>query len=195
MVWEWEEDGGKWSPFSADHSQLLSEALIAGDSDTTVQVAPSVKMKIRFDAMTQTNTKTGWQRNIRCVDTSSAAPDTHTVWEWENDSGEWAWFPTQAHQRLLTACKVCQVDSVSVETAPRKQTKVDLTSMNHEMGRGKKFGVRCSSLAGQWTSTTYPPTTLIIFLTHVTHFLLSFLIAPRLPLSLSDSLSPFSPSM
>lgn len=149
VTWEWEGDGGKWSPFSADHSQSLSEALISGDSDVTVQVAESVKMKIRFDSMTQTNVKTGWQRNVRCAPSSrSDSTDTQTVWEWENDRGEWAGF-SQPHQRLLQACKVCQVDSVSVETTPGKRTRVDLGSMEHVMGRGKKLGVRCSPVAGQ----------------------------------------------
>jgi hypothetical protein len=151
VTWEWEGDGGKWSQFSADHSRLLSEALINGDSDVSVQVAQSVKMKIRFDSMTQTNVGTGWQRNVHCASSSqSGSPDTQTVWEWENDRGVWAWFPP-AHQRLLHACKACQVDTVSVETRAGKQSRVDLGSMTHEMGRGKKFGVRCSSLAGQWT--------------------------------------------
>ncbi|CAI8050123.1 Poly [ADP-ribose] polymerase 2 [Geodia barretti] len=158
VTWEWEGDGGKWSQFSANHSRLLSEALINGDSDVSVQVAQSVKMKIRFDSMTQTNVGTGWQRNVRCASPSqSGSPDTQTVWEWENDRGEWAWFPP-AHQRLLHACKACHVDAVSVETTARKRSRVDLGSMTHEMGRGKKFGVRCSSLAvwewqdenGQW---------------------------------------------
>ena len=152
VIWEWEGDGGKWTPFSNDHSRILCEALTNGDEDVTLQVSTGVKMRIRFDAMTQTNVRTGWQRNIRCVSppTSSPSPPssgTHNVWEWQSDDGTWTTY-SPAKQRLLHACRLCSVEDVKIEALPGKMSSVDLKAMTHEMGGGKKMGVRCSSLAG-----------------------------------------------
>ena len=146
--WEWEGDGGKWSQYSSEHSQSLSDALISGCSDVTLQVSEHVKLKIDFDSMTQRNVKTGWQRSVRCADSNSSSPKTESVWEWENESGEWVWF-SPGHQRLLDACVACKVATVSVELSSGKQSTVDLKLMKHEMPDGKKLGTRCTSLAGQ----------------------------------------------
>lgn len=150
VVWEWEGDDGTWNAFSEEHCKLLCEGLMNGDSTVPIQVSQTVKMNIRFDAMTQTNTRTGWQRNIRCVPSVSSTPSsgTHSVWEWENDVGEWTSF-SPVNQRLLHACKLCNVEAVSVEIMPRKQSKVDLKSMKHEMTDGKRLGIRCNPLAGE----------------------------------------------
>ena len=177
VTWEWEEDGGKWSQFSADHSRLLSEALANGESVVTFQVAKTVKMKICFDMMTQSNVKTGWQRNVRCTPLRPGSSDSQTAWEWENDCGKWAWFPP-AHQRLLEACESCQVGSVTVETTPGKRSRVDLGSMNHEAADGKEFGVRRSFLAGQLKLL---PTSHHIPFPLYAHFLLCSLSLPPLP--------------
>ena len=48
-------------------------------------VAPGVKMKARFETMTQSNMSTGWQRDIRCLGNNSEEP----VWEWGRDNDGW----------------------------------------------------------------------------------------------------------
>ena len=145
VIWEWEGDEGNWSQYSEDHSRLLSKGLIDKDDDVIIKVSDSVKLKVKFDSMTQTNVKTGWQRVVRCTSSKS---DSRTVWEWENEDGEWVWF-SPGHQRLLQACLACQVGSVSVETSSGKRSRVDFGSMERELDDGKRFGVRCTSLAGQ----------------------------------------------
>lgn len=147
VVWEWEGDGGIWSQYSAKHCQMLSSALVNDDKELTLEVAADVKMKIRFDAMTQTNVATGWQRNIRCTLPTSTSGGQSVFWEWEDSGGEWkAYSPTT--QRLLHACKVCGADSVEVEVIPGKTCTVDLKALKQKMERGKKGNVRCRPLAG-----------------------------------------------
>ena len=70
------------------------------------------------------------------------------MWEWENGDGEWTPF-SPVSQRLLHACKLCGVESISVEVTPRKRSKVDLKGMKHEMAGRKGLGVRCNPLAGE----------------------------------------------
>lgn len=38
VVWEWEGDGGRWNQFSPAHSQTLTDALVRGERDYTLQV-------------------------------------------------------------------------------------------------------------------------------------------------------------
>ena len=149
VVWEWEGDGGKWSAYSAEHCKLLSDGLSEGEGSVTLQVSATVKMRVRFDGMSQTNVSTGWQRNVRCIPTSSSdPPGAATVWEWLSEDGEWVIFST-ANQRLLTACKLCSVESISIEMTPGNQNTIDLKAMKYEMGSGgKKLGVRCGPRAG-----------------------------------------------
>ena len=91
VKWEWLGDGGKWNQYSDKSSQDLTEAFVAGKEDVVVGVAPRVKMRARFNAMTQSNVSTGWQRDLRCVeDTPNYKPP---IWKWE-ESGEWERYVT-----------------------------------------------------------------------------------------------------
>eukprot|EP00731_Ephydatia_muelleri_P032016 Em0023g523a len=122
-LWEWEGDGGKWSKYAPEHSQQLTDALLAGKKDLTIQVAPNVRTKIRFSTMTQMNASTGWQRNIRCCQAGGPA-----VWEWEEDGlGLWR-AHTPAISRLLEACHLCGVDSTLIESGSKRLT-VDLKAL------------------------------------------------------------------
>ena len=116
----------------------------------TLKVTTSVKMKVRFEAMTQTNVGTGWQRNVRCVKASSSSTSSknQSVWEWERDDGNWAAY-SPVQQRLLNACKLCEVESVKIEAAPGKWSTVDLKAMKQESEVGDRvWDIRCSQLAG-----------------------------------------------
>jgi len=97
-------------------------------------VAPSVKLKVLLNSMTQMNVDSGWQRNVRCF---SSKP---TSWEWENENGEWKLYP-DALQRLLGACSECGVSERVIEAAGR-QYKVDFiakTQTNTETGVGRNI--------------------------------------------------------
>lgn len=148
VIWEWEGDGGIWSSYSAKHCQALSNALVKDEKEVTLQVTSEVKMKIRFDAMTQTNVATGWQRNVRCtLAPSTSSPGVQSVWEWEDSGGEWTAYspPTQ---RLLHACRLCASDSVEIEVVPGKMCTVDLKALKQKMEGGKRGNVRCKPMAG-----------------------------------------------
>lgn len=145
VIWEWEGDGGVWSSYSTKHCQALSSALVKDEKEMTLQVTPEVKMKIRFDAMTQTNVATGWQRNIRCTLAPSAS--SPGVWEWEDSGGEWR-AHSPATQRLLHACRLCGSDSVQVEVIPGKIGTVNLKALKQKMEGGKMGNVRCRPVAG-----------------------------------------------
>lgn len=151
VVWEWEGDGGKWTAYSSDHSKALTDALSQGEKDVTLQVAPSVKMKIRFESMSQENVATGWQRSICCVSTSSSSPsNSEAVWEWENEKGTWMAYSPKV-QRLLTACQLCGVDSAKVEGTGRRRYTVDLKAMKQRGQRGgQEMEVRRRHAAGEW---------------------------------------------
>eukprot|EP00731_Ephydatia_muelleri_P032007 Em0023g514a len=115
--------GGSGASTQPEHSQQLTDALLAGKKDLTIQVAPNVRTKIRFSTMTQMNASTGWQRNIRCCQAGGPA-----VWEWEEDGlGLWR-AHTPAISRLLEACHLCGVDSTLIESGSKRLT-VDLKAL------------------------------------------------------------------
>ena len=101
----------------------LSTALLKGDRDITLQVATSVKLKVRFGTMTQTNISTGWQRNVRCVP-SSGSREEKGKWEWQDEHRKWSAYAPSV-QRLLRGCELCGVEEVEIEAHGRKY-KVDL---------------------------------------------------------------------
>ena len=150
VTWEWEGDGGQWTAFSVEHSKTLSESLMNGEGDITLQVSKTIKMKICFEAMTQTNVRTGWQRNIRCVPpsvTPGPSGGAQHGWEWENDGGEWTAFSPATH-RFLTACQLCGLERVSLQLIPGNSNTVDLKAMKCETGDGKTLGIRFTPLPG-----------------------------------------------
>lgn len=148
VIWEWEGDGGVWGSYSAKHCQALSSALVKDEKELTLKVTSEVKMKVRFDGMTQTNVATGWQRNIRCtLSPSTSSPGVQNVWEWEDSDGDWRAY-SPATQRLLHACRLCGSDSVQVEMIPGKMGTVDLKALKQKMEGGKMGSVRCRPVAG-----------------------------------------------
>ena len=167
-VWEWEGDGGVWYAYNPEHSKALSEA-VGKKEKVRFIVASKVTMEVCFRAMTQVNVATKWQRNIRCVSSSSpasssstsssssssasssasSAPEGEAVWEWEGEDGTWMAYST-ATQRLLTACRVCAVESVKVEGDGGRVCVVHLPTMKQAGVRGgRKTNVRCSQTASE----------------------------------------------
>ena len=112
----------------------MTTALLKGDRDVIIQVATSVKLKVRFGSMTQVNVATGWQRNVRCVPSRGSREDKKK-WEWQDEHGKWnAYSP--AVQRLLRACELCGTELVEIEAQGRKYS-VDLENkkqVNSETG-------------------------------------------------------------
>ena len=123
VTWQWEGDGGKWTNYESSLGTQLSTALLKGDEDVTMQVAPNVKLKVRFGAMTQMNVATGWQRNVRCVP-SRGSQEEKGKWEWQDEDGKWNTYAS-AVQRLLRGCELCGVEETEIEAHGRKY-KVNL---------------------------------------------------------------------
>lgn len=118
VTWQWEGDRGKWTNYEASVGRQVTAALLKGDGDVTVQVAPGVQMKVRFGTMSQMNVTTGWQRNVRCVPASRGSREEKGKWEWEDEHGKWNVYPP-AIQRLLRGCELCGMEVTEIECRGR----------------------------------------------------------------------------
>lgn len=113
---------GVWTRYKTEHSVELTKALSQGKEGVILQVTPSVSMSVRFSIMSQTNTSTGWQRNVRC------AASQASQWEWQDEHESWSAYPP-AIQQLLAACELCGCHRQEIEVAGRKYC-VDLLKNN-----------------------------------------------------------------
>ena len=102
-----------------------------------LQVAPSVTLKVEFRKMTQTNTTTGWQRDVRCIPTPSGdhtpSPTPQGQFEWQDEHGRWNSY-SPAVQRLLEACRGCGVKKCEFEAMGRCYTVEGGKQTNMETG-------------------------------------------------------------
>ena len=121
----------------------MTTALLKGDKDATIQVATSVKLKVRFGSMTQINVATGWQRNVRCVPSRGSRAEKGR-WEWQDEHGKWNVY-SPAVQRLLRACELCGMEEVEIEAQGRKY-KVNIENKKQVNGdTGVERKIRHSS--------------------------------------------------
>lgn len=122
----------------------------------TLQVTKTVKMRVRFETMTQMNVGTGWQRNVRCVPSASSTCKVGGAWEYHDGTRDvWTVFPEPV-QRHLGACHSCGVDEVKVERAPGQCCKVDLKALRcTDETSGKTDKVRHSELVGMQANDCY----------------------------------------
>lgn len=150
VAWEWKGDGGQWNMYAPEHSQEITDALVRGDKEVTLKLSSGVQLKLRFSTMTQMNTSTGWQRDVRCLGTTGTSGEG--VWKWQDENGAWNGYSSQT-QRLLEACHLCGMGKTNIEAAGREYD-VDLkamTQVNEETGV-KRLVQRTnrSSLPGEW---------------------------------------------
>ncbi len=73
-------------------------------------------LKVDLQQMVQTNSKTGWQRDVRCFTAPNPSPEGE--WEWQDEHGGWNVYAS-AVQRLLTACGACGVRKCEFEAVGR----------------------------------------------------------------------------
>ena len=126
VQWEWEGDGGRWNTYGPEQSKKTTEALVAGNKEVLLKVSAGVDMRVRFLAMTQMNTGTGWQRDVRCVPSSSSAGGKGEgegergawLWEWKDEGGTWNTY-SPATCRLLEAAHQCGMACVGFEAGGR----------------------------------------------------------------------------
>lgn len=130
-LWAWLNDSDQWIKYSAEHSSQITAALKAGEEDVVVEVAPRIKMRVRFAVMTQCNVSTGYQREVRCGDATSTG-----VWERQQEDGSWTPF-NETMSRLLTAARVCGLDEITATEASDKilVNMVDLVTDGKERVR------------------------------------------------------------
>ncbi|XP_014671166.1 PREDICTED: poly [ADP-ribose] polymerase 2-like [Priapulus caudatus] len=67
LTWEWQADGGVWTPFSKADVTQINNALQRGQQEVTMTANNKVKFTVRFARMVQKNKTTGWERAIRCA--------------------------------------------------------------------------------------------------------------------------------
>lgn len=119
------------------------------------QVAPSVTLKVEFSRMTQANTATGWQRDVRCVPASSGNHTPNSTpqgqWEWQDEHGKWNSY-SPAVQRLLWACERCGAKKCGFEAMGRRYTVEAGKQTNVETGvqRPVRFNSTGSNGTGEW---------------------------------------------
>ena len=103
-------------------------------------------LKVEFRRMTQTNTATGWQRDVRCVPSPSGGHTPSSTpqgqWEWQDEHGGWNPYSPSV-QRLLDACRECGVKKCEFEAVGRRYTVEEGKQTNVETGVQRS--VRCST--------------------------------------------------
>lgn len=90
-----------------------------GDLESSPQVSPSVKLQVNFCSMTQANTSTGWKRDVRCGLAGAGHAPSSGSWEWQDEHGQWNTY-APAVQRLLGACRSCDVEEWQLEMVGRR---------------------------------------------------------------------------
>ncbi|XP_078278397.1 putative E3 ubiquitin-protein ligase DTX2 isoform X1 [Rhinoraja longicauda] len=106
VVWEWEDEAGRWRPYSSRVSehversmQQLHGAAAAGKGTNSIALgqadpwlAPYI---IDIPTLTQFRQDTGRMRRVRKqLYPQSSAPGQGLLWQWENDEGGWTTYET-----------------------------------------------------------------------------------------------------
>ncbi|XP_051891383.1 probable E3 ubiquitin-protein ligase DTX2 isoform X2 [Pristis pectinata] len=106
VVWEWEDEAGRWRPYSSRVSehverslQQLHGAAAAGKGTNSIALgqadpwlAPYI---IDIPTLTQFRQDTGRMRRVRRqLYAQSSAPGQGLLWQWENDEGGWTAYET-----------------------------------------------------------------------------------------------------
>ena len=87
IAFEWLDDSQKWNLYGDGIQLELVTAVLKGQTSCKVKVPPrNALVNVNFDKMTQTNTKTKWERLIRCCIKNGNEENEWNCWEWENDS-------------------------------------------------------------------------------------------------------------
>ena len=115
-----------WTPFASDHNNAITDAFLSGQQYIDRRVSPGNKIRVTFASMVQTNCKTGWQRDIRCVSQSSTY-EYSDIWQWMDSSNTWELYPV-ATARLLEAAQVLGKPTVNI-SLQGKSYNVDLIGM------------------------------------------------------------------
>ncbi|XP_041054081.1 probable E3 ubiquitin-protein ligase DTX2 isoform X1 [Carcharodon carcharias] len=98
-VWEWEDEAGRWRPYSSRVSEHIERSLLQlhgaaakGASSISLgqadpRLAPYI---IDIPTLTQFRQDTGRMRQVRRqLYAQSSAPGQGLLWQWENDEGGW----------------------------------------------------------------------------------------------------------
>ena len=71
VIWEWEDDGSKWTPYSDDINEEISKSFQAGN-DKMHFTTKGTKFEVIFSRMVQRNAVSCWERRIRTKPDSDA---------------------------------------------------------------------------------------------------------------------------
>ncbi|XP_043914187.1 poly [ADP-ribose] polymerase 2 isoform X2 [Protopterus annectens] len=100
LRWEWENDEGAWSVYSAELNKEISEAFRSSQASLTLSLNPNTKIQVDLKKLTQKNLQTGFERRVRLgIEDRGIC----YVWEWEGDDANWVAYSAEATVALETA--------------------------------------------------------------------------------------------
>ncbi|XP_065064179.1 poly [ADP-ribose] polymerase 2-like [Rhopilema esculentum] len=111
LIWEWEDDGNRWTTYSDDLCKEISENFKEGKLKAPF-VNNGTKFEAIFSRMVQRNKLSCWERQIRLKPNS----ETNFVnWQWQDEKGKWCLYD-QPVQRLIYAATVYGLKQVEFAT-------------------------------------------------------------------------------
>ncbi|KAI0225557.1 Poly [ADP-ribose] polymerase 2 [Lamellibrachia satsuma] len=96
VQWEYEERKGQWIIYPPEHDQVLTTAFAAGEVEETVDIKDRISMKVNFEKMTQKNTRTGWEKRVRCAIKGAKDTGDYQIWQWQGEGNEWTAYTARA---------------------------------------------------------------------------------------------------
>ncbi|XP_072445502.1 probable E3 ubiquitin-protein ligase DTX2 isoform X2 [Chiloscyllium punctatum] len=104
-VWEWEDEAGRWRPYSSRVSEHIERSLQHLQGAATAKGISSISLGqaeprlapyiIDIPTLTQFRQDTGRMRRVRRQRyAQSSAPGQGLLWQWENDEGGWTAYET-----------------------------------------------------------------------------------------------------
>ena len=128
VIWEWEDDGSKWTKYDSTTSKKIHDAFTSSQIKTSF-TNNGVQFDVLLDRMVQRNSKTFWERRIR-ANIQGEDGGLSGTWQWQDENGVWNLYKHDV-QRLLYAAEKCNMNKVSFSFRKQKYN-IDLDNMVQE---------------------------------------------------------------
>ena len=150
--WLWKNDNGSYSPYTPDLSAELTKVYEKSPEGSVAWVFNKKTYHIDFSSMTQTNSSTGFQREIRQIIMPPPDPNEAAQWMYMGENYCWSYYTSQdsqiierMYQNVITVPTVLTIEGntyafdfkqkfqVNVKTRHKRQImRVDTNSMNEK---------------------------------------------------------------